>query len=121
MAARTLGLIKNNAVALDALLETIDNNPSIAGDLMVFLDGFDLSDKFVPIFKYSLYGSFKVVSIAEELLDYKEFDITPRVLKKATKAWNHYGNNEKHDEVSEQKKEEGGDEEEDLRDYLENE
>ena len=49
MAARTLGLIKNNAVALDALLETIDNNPSIAGDLMVFLDGFDLSDKFVPI------------------------------------------------------------------------
>lgn len=121
MAARTLGLIKNNAVALDALLETIDNNPSIAGDLMVFLDGFDLSDKFVPIFKYSLYGSFKVVSIAEELLDYKEFDITPRVLKKATKAWNHYVNNVKHDEVFELKKEEVEGMLEDLRDYLENE
>ena len=62
-----------------------------------------------------------MVSIAEELLDYKEFDITPRVLKKATKAWNHYVNNVKHDEVFELKKEEVEGMLEDLRDYLENE
>ncbi|SMD31771.1 HEAT repeats [Reichenbachiella faecimaris] len=104
MAARTLGAIENNQSALDALLQAIDNNPAIAGELLVELEGFDLSAKYVPIFKYSLFGNFKVATVAQDLLDHKEFDITPRVIKKATKAWHHYENNVKHDEVFELKK-----------------
>lgn len=106
MAARTLGLIDDNANALDAVLEAIDKNPSIAGELLVTLEDFDLSGKYVPIFKLSLFGSFKVATVAQDFLDHMEFDITPRVLKKATKAWNHYANNVKHDDVFELKRRE---------------
>ena len=106
MAARTLGLIGNNASALDAVLEAIHKNPSIAGELLVTLEDYDLSAKYVPIFKLSLFGNFKVATVAQDFLDHKEFDITPRVLKKATKAWNHYANNVKHDDVFELKRQE---------------
>lgn len=104
LAARTLGLIKDNQAALDSLLEAIDKNPKIAGELLIHLENFDLSDKYVPLFKLSLFGSFKVSSIAQDLLDHKEFDITPRILKKAKKAWHHYENNVKHDELYDLKK-----------------
>lgn len=101
MAARTLELIENNSKALEPLLEAIQNkdNSNLAGDLMAALEGFDVSSKYVEIFKLYLFGSFKVSLIAKDLLDHKEFDITPRVLKKATKHWNHYSNNVKQDEV----------------------
>ena len=39
-------------------------------------------------------------------LDFKEFEITPRVIRKAEKHWNHYSNNIKHDEVYEIRKSE---------------
>lgn len=101
MAARTLELVENNSKALEPLLEAIQNkdNSNLAGDLMAALAGFDVSSKYVEIFKLYLFGSFKVSLIAKDLLDHKEFDITPRVLKKATKHWNHYSNNVKQDEV----------------------
>ena len=44
--------------------------------------------------------------MAKGYLDFKEFDITPRVIKKAEKHWNHYSNNIKHDEVYEIRKSE---------------
>ncbi|WP_420581571.1 HEAT repeat domain-containing protein [Reichenbachiella sp.] len=104
LAARTLGLIADHREALDPILQAIDKNPKIAGELLVHLENFDLSDKYVALFKLSLFGSFKVSSLAQDLMDHKEFDITPRVLKKARKAWHHYENNVKHDELYELKK-----------------
>lgn len=101
MAARTLGLVENNGKALTPLLEAIKNkgNSAIAGDLLVPLEGFDLSEKYVELFKLYLFGSYKVTMVAKGLLDYKEFNITPRVIKKAQKHWDHYSNNVKQDEV----------------------
>jgi hypothetical protein len=101
MAARTLGLIENNAAALAPLLEAIKNkeNTDIVGDLLLALEGFDISTCYVDIFKLHLFGSFKVSSIAKDLLDHKEFAITPRVIRKAQKHWEHYSNNVKQDEV----------------------
>ncbi len=103
LAARTLGLIEVslNEKALIPLLEAINlpENKTIAGELIVSLEGFDLSDQFVAIFKLYLFGSFKVSMIAKELLDYKEFTITPRVLKKSLKHWHHYTNNVKQDDA----------------------
>ena len=101
LAARTLGLIEQNEKALDPMLDAIKNteNYSITGDLLMELEGFDLSKCYVEIFKLFLNGSFKVSNIAKDLLDHEEFDITPRVIKKAEKHWNHYSNNIKHDDV----------------------
>ncbi|MCK5370599.1 MAG: HEAT repeat domain-containing protein [Cyclobacteriaceae bacterium] len=101
MAAKTLGLVKNNNEALVPLLEAIKNkeNSSIAGDLMIALEGFDVSENYVELFKLYLFGSYKVSMVAKDLLDYKEFSITPRVIKKAQKHWDHYSNNIKQDEV----------------------
>jgi hypothetical protein len=42
--------------------------------------------------------------LAKEQLDFSEFDITARVIKKAEKHWNHYSNNVKHDEAYEVRK-----------------
>lgn len=121
LAARTLGLIKDNHSALDALFESIDDNPSIAGELLVHLEHFDLSDRYVPLFKLSLFGGFKVSSVAQDFLDHKEFDITPRVIKKAKKAWNHYENNVKHDELFDLKKLEVEEILNDLQSYVDSE
>lgn len=101
MAARTLGKMENNNEALPPLLDAIKSkdNADIAGELMVALEEFDVSDSYVDLFRLFLFGNFKVSSIAKELLDYKEFNITPRVLRKAEKHWNHYMNNAKHDEA----------------------
>ncbi|MEP2026365.1 MAG: HEAT repeat domain-containing protein [Reichenbachiella sp.] len=121
IAARTLGLIENNQSALDAMLDAIDKNSSLAGELLVELENFDLSAKYVPIFKLSLFGGFKVVSVAQDFLDHKEFYITSRVIKKATKAWHHYENNVKHDEVFELKKQEVEARLADLQAFVDNE
>ena len=43
-------------------------------------------------------------AMAKEILDFEEFDITPRVIKKADKAWNHFQNNVKQDEAFELQK-----------------
>ena len=120
MAARTLGKIENNQAGLIPLLATIKSkeNINIAGELIVPLEGFDVSGIYVEIFRLFLFGSFKVSLIAKELLDYKEFDITPRVIRKAEKHWNHYTNNVKHDEDFEIKKAEVEGMLQDLKDFL---
>ena len=108
MAARTLGLVKNNEQALDPMLKAIEakENTIQKGDLLAVLEEFDISLHFVDIFKLYLFGTFKTSLVAKELLDFKEFDITPRVLKKANKHWNHYMNNVKHDDAFSLKKDE---------------
>ncbi|MEQ9164921.1 MAG: HEAT repeat domain-containing protein [Fulvivirga sp.] len=120
IAARTLGKLKDNAAALPNLLDAIQTkeNAHIAGDLLMALEGFDISDRFVEIFKLYLFGSFKVSRIAKDLLDYKEFDITPRVIKKAKKHWNHYSNNVKQDDAYLLRKEEVEEMLVDLEDFL---
>jgi len=120
LAARTLGLIKENENALDSLLDAISasENAAFAGELLVALEGFDVSQKYVDLFKLYLFGGFKVSMFAKELLDYKEFDITPRVLKKAKKHWNHYTNNVKQDEVYELRKIEVEEMLNDIRKYI---
>lgn len=120
MAARTLGMVEKNGEALNPLLEAINNknNKAIAGDLFMALEGFDLSTEYVELFRLYLFGSFKVSMVAKNLLDYKEFDITPRVIKKAQKHWNHYANNVKHDEIFELRKAEVDEMLMDLRAFL---
>lgn len=121
LAARTLGKMKTNHTALEPLLEAINDssNKSIAGDLLMALEGFDLSEAYVTIFKLYLFGSFKVSKVAKDLLDHKEFIITSRVIKKAQKHWNHYMNNVKHDDAFELRKEEVEEILDDLRAFIE--
>ena len=106
LASRTLGKCDDRDESLEALLEAINDksNKSIQGDLAEYLDEYDCSDKFVPIFKLYLFGSLKTSAMAKEILDFEEFNITPRVIKKADKAWNHYQNNVKQDEAFELQK-----------------
>lgn len=120
MAARTLGLIEHNSKGLEPLMEAIQqkDNSHQTGDLMAGLEGFDVSAKYVEIFKLYLFGSFKTSIIAKDLLDHKEFDITARVLKKATKHWNHYASNVKQDESFLLRKKEVEDIFEDINDYI---
>jgi hypothetical protein len=120
MAARTLGLVKNNEGALASIIEAVKNkeNQAIAGDMLVALEGFDLSNQYVELFKLYLFGSFKVSMIAKNLLDYKEFEITARVLKKAQKHWDHYSNNIKHDDVFDLRKAEVEEMLDDIRKFL---
>ena len=106
MAARTLGLVQSNQLGLKPLLEAIKSkeNSSIAGELMMAMEGFDVSGIYVELFRLYLFGSYKVSLLAKEQLDFSEFDITARVIKKAEKHWSHYSNNVKHDEVYEVRK-----------------
>jgi hypothetical protein len=123
IAARTLGLIKNNELALPLMLEALKQpeNASILGELLMALEGFDISDSYVEIFKHYLFGSFKVSRVATDLLDHKEFNITARVIKKAQKHWSHYANNVKHDEAFELQKIEVEERMNDLKSFVETE
>ena len=120
LAARTLGLVEQNDAALQPMLEAVKSkeNKAIAGDLLMALDGFDVSEIYVELFRLYLFGSFKVSTVAKGYLDFEEFNITPRVVKKAEKHWNHYANNVKHDEVFEIRKEEVFEMLDDLRAFL---
>ena len=123
LAARTLGLIKDNAEALLPILEAVKDkqNREIAGDLLMALEGFDVSQIYVELFRLYLFGTFKVSTVAKGYLDFKEFDISSRVIRKAEKHWNHYANNIKHDEVFEVRKAEVEEMLDDLRAFLEHE
>jgi HEAT repeat protein len=120
LSARTLGLVKNNNDALRPLLDAVKKkeNSSIAGDLMMALERFDVSDIYVELFRLYLFGSYKVSMIAKELLDFKEFDISPRTLKKAQKHWHHYSNNIKRDELYALREKEVEEMINDLREFL---
>ncbi|MGL1885388.1 MAG: HEAT repeat domain-containing protein [Reichenbachiella sp.] len=106
IAARTLSKYDKNEPGLAPLLEAIKapENESIIGELFSTLEGFDISGIYVDIFKQYLFGNFKVSSLAQDLINHQSFDITPRVLKKATKHWKHYANNVKQDELYDLKK-----------------
>jgi len=121
LAARTLGLVTNNGRALEPLLEAAKDkeNSTISGELLMALEGFDISGIYVELFRLYLFGSYKVSMTAKELLDYKEFDITPRVLKKAIKHWDHYEHNVRRDEAYELRKAEVEEMLADIRAYLE--
>lgn len=121
IAAKTLGGIADNGNALIPLWDAIHNveNKNIKGDLLSALEGFDISDHYVDVFKLFLFGSFKVSLIAENLLDYKEFTITLRVIRKSRKHWSHYANNVKQDEAFELQKAEIEHRFHELNEYLE--
>lgn len=95
LAARSLGKMQDNQAALEPLLERIHNpkNKNTNGALVQTLDGYDLTDYFVDLFRIYLFGNFKSSALAKEMLDTLEFNMTPRVLKKLNKHWNHYQNN----------------------------
>ncbi|MCV9386496.1 HEAT repeat domain-containing protein [Reichenbachiella ulvae] len=121
MAARTLSLMPEQEGVLEVLMTAINDpiNKEQQGDFLSFLESLDISDQFVGVFKLYLNGSYKVSMIAKDLLDHQDFDITLRVLKKATKQWNHYSHNVKQDDVFELKKIEVEEMLEDLREFLE--
>ena len=108
LAAKTLSGVKGNSAALKPLFEIIHakGNEQKNGGFVEALSGFDLSDEFVNIFKLFLSTNFKVESMASVMLDYTEFNITPRTIRKAEKHWNHYEHNTPHDELYDLKKSE---------------
>jgi hypothetical protein len=95
LAARALSKMANKQTALSSLFEVIHdkNNQNRNGGFVEMLDGFDLTDSFVDLLRIYLFGNFKASLLAKEYLDSVEFEITPRVLKKAEKHWNHFKNN----------------------------
>jgi hypothetical protein len=100
LAARALSQLKDKEKALDEVLEVIHDkkNQHQNGGLVQMLGDFDLSEKFVDIFRIFLFGNFKASLFAKEYLDTVEFEISPRVLKKAEKHWKHYLNNSNPDD-----------------------
>jgi hypothetical protein len=95
LAARALGNIEENESALEDLFEVIHSkeNKLQNGIFVQTLEGYDLSDRFVDLFRLYLFGNFKTSALAKELLDTVEFELTPRVLKKIEKHWSHFKNN----------------------------
>ncbi len=95
LAARALGKMEANQAALEPLLEHIHNpkNKNTNGALVQTLDGYDLKDHFVDLFRIYLFGNFKSSALGKEMLDTLEFTMSPRVLKKLLKHWKHFQNN----------------------------
>lgn len=81
--------------ALDAIFSVIFDrkNKERQGAFVQILEEFDLSQRFVDIFKIYLFGNFKASTLAKDYLDGVEFDITPRTIRKAEKHWKHYLHN----------------------------
>lgn len=95
LATRALSKMDNNQGALVFLFDVIHDkkNQSRNGGFVQMLEGFDLSESFVDLLRIYLFGNFKASQLAKDYLDTIEFEITPRVLKKAEKHWKHYINN----------------------------
>ncbi|MDN3670855.1 HEAT repeat domain-containing protein [Echinicola jeungdonensis] len=108
LAVRALSQMENNQEALEPLMEIIHSpaNKDKNGIFVQYLEGFDLSQKFVDILRLYLFGNFKTSFLAKNYLDYTEFDITPRVIRKAEKHWKHFQHNCNHDHTYEIKKQE---------------
>lgn len=103
LAAKVLSKLEQRNAALDTLMELIHDRDNVtrSGELVEALETFDLSNHFVDVLRIYLFGSYKASVLAKEYLDHTEFDITPRVIKKAQKHWKHYQNNVKRDEAYE--------------------
>lgn len=101
LAAKVISRLEGREEALDTLMEIIHDRENItrSGELVEALEAFDLSNHFVDVLRIYLFGSYKASVLAKDYLDHTEFDITPRVIKKAQKHWKHYQNNVKRDEA----------------------
>lgn len=95
LACRALSQTSFNDESLDAIFEAINDkkNRTHQGAFVQILEEFDLSLRFVDIFRIYLFGNFKAQTLAKMYLDEVEFDLTPRTLRKAEKHWNHYLHN----------------------------
>lgn len=95
LACRALSKTQWNEESLDAVFEAISDkkNKSVQGAFTQILEEFDLSERFVDIFRVYLFGNFKASTLAKDYLDSVEFDITPRTIRKAEKHWKHYLHN----------------------------
>ncbi|WP_425638973.1 HEAT repeat domain-containing protein [Algoriphagus yeomjeoni] len=95
LACRALSQSPYNEESLDAIFEAINDKKNRAhqGAFVQILEEFDLSLRFVDIFRVFLFGNFKAQALAKMYLDEVEFDMTPRTLRKAEKHWNHYLHN----------------------------
>ncbi|GAB2995003.1 hypothetical protein GCM10027284_12010 [Cyclobacterium sediminis] len=95
LATKVLSRMENKQITLDALFDVIHRpaNQHQNGGLVSLVEEFDIIDKFVDLFRVYLFGNFKSSTLAKVHLDYAEFDITPRTLKKAKKHYNHFLNN----------------------------
>ena len=95
LACRALSRTSFQEEALDAVFEAIfdKKNKSVQGAFVQILEEFDLSSRFVDVFRVYLFGNFKASTLAKDYLDGVEFDITPRTIRKAEKHWNHYLHN----------------------------
>ena len=95
LACRALSKTSWNEEALDAIFEKIYDrkNKSFQGAFVQILEEFDLSNRFVDVFRVYLFGNFKASTLAKDYLDGIEFEISPRTIKKAEKHWNHYLHN----------------------------
>ena len=100
LASRALSASRFNEEGLDAVLEAIfdKKNKAHQGAFVQIMEEFDLSERFVDIFKIYLFGNFKASTLAKSYIDEVEFDITPRTIRKAEKHWNHYLHNPEDEE-----------------------
>ena len=106
LAVHTISQIKPNQFALEEVMQAIHDpvNKNKNGALVEALSGFDISAHFVDIFKLYLFGNFKVSAMAKLLLDFEEFDIVPRTIRKAEKHLKHFEHNMPDDAQSEVKR-----------------
>ena len=105
LAVKTLSQIKNNQSALPGLFSAI-HDPKLKsrnGSLVQALEGFDVSDHFIDIFKLYIDGGLKAAAMAKLLLDYTEFNISSKTLKTAKKHVHDFVNNSPQDESYETK------------------
>lgn len=95
LACRALSKTMFQEEALDVIFDAIfdKKNKSVQGAFVQILEDFDLSDRFVDVFKVFLFGNYKASTLAKVYLNEVEFDITPRTIRKAEKHWNHYLHN----------------------------
>lgn len=95
LACLALSKTQWNEESLDAVFETIfdKKNKNNQGVFVQILEEFDLSERFVDVFRVYLFGNFKASTLAKDYLDGVEFVITPRTIRKAEKHWNHYLHN----------------------------
>lgn len=100
LASRALSISNYNDEGLDAILEAIfdKKNKATQGAFVQIMEDFDLSERFVDVFKIYLFGNFKSSTLAKSYLDEVEFNITPRTIRKAEKHWNHYLHNPEDEE-----------------------
>ena len=100
LACRALSKTSWNEESLDVIFEAILDKKSkaVQGAFVQILEDFNLSERFVDVFRVYLFGNYKASTLAKGYLDGVEFDISPRTIRKAEKHWNHYLHNPEDEE-----------------------